>query len=61
MKKALVDELIASIKEAGRIHRGEQKPSREFTFDPQDVRAIRAKLNKSPVKKALAETTRRSE
>jgi len=47
MKKALFDELVSSIKEAGRIHRGEEKPSREFTFDAQDVRAIRAKLNKS--------------
>jgi putative transcriptional regulator len=47
MKKALFDELVSSIKEAGRIHRGEQKGSREFTFEPQDVRAIREKLNKS--------------
>lgn len=47
MKKQLFDELVESIKEAGQIHRGETRPSREFVFDPQDVRAIRAKLHKS--------------
>lgn len=47
MKKALFEELVGSIKEAGRIHRGESKPSREFVFEPEDVRAIRAKLHKS--------------
>ena len=47
MKKQLFDELVASIKEAGRIHRGEAQPSRSFVFEPQDVRAIREKLHKS--------------
>jgi putative transcriptional regulator len=47
MKKELFNELVASIKEAGRIHRGEVPPSREFRFDSEDVRAIREKLNKS--------------
>jgi len=47
MKKQLFDELIESIKEAGQIHRGEIQASREFVFDAQDVRAIRAKLHKS--------------
>lgn len=47
MKKELFAELVESIKEAGRIHRGEQKPSREFRFEPEDVRQIRAKLHKS--------------
>jgi putative transcriptional regulator len=47
MKKELFSDLVASIKEAGQIHRGEIPASREFTFEPQDVRAIREKLHKS--------------
>ena len=47
MKKELFDELAASVKEAGKIHRGKAKASREFHFDPEDVRAIRAKLQKT--------------
>lgn len=47
MKRELFDELISSVKEAGKIHRGEAKPSRTFVFEPEDVRQIREKLNKS--------------
>src|SRR5436853_1522333 len=47
MKKQLFEELVASIKEAGRIHRGEVQPSRSFVFEPEDVRKIREKLHKS--------------
>lgn len=47
MKKALFDELVDSIREAGRIHRGEAKASRTFVFEPEDVRQIREKLHKS--------------
>jgi putative transcriptional regulator len=47
MKKELFNELVESIKETGAIHRGEIKPSREFIFEPEDVRAIRGKLHKS--------------
>jgi putative transcriptional regulator len=47
VKKALFDDLVASIEEAGRIHRGETKASRTFVFEPEDVRQIREKLNKS--------------
>lgn len=47
MKKALFDELVGSIKQAGKIHRGEVKASRTFVFEPEDVRQIREKLNKS--------------
>jgi hypothetical protein len=35
------DELIESVREAGRIHRGQAKPSRKFVFKPEDVQAIR--------------------
>jgi putative transcriptional regulator len=47
MKKERFDDLVASIKEAGRIHRGETKASRTFVFQPEDVRQIREKLHKS--------------
>lgn len=47
MKKQLFDELVASVKQAGAIHRGEAKPSRTFVFEPEDVRKIREKLHKS--------------
>ena len=47
MKKELFAELVTSIKEAGKIHRGEIKASRTFVFQPEDVRQIREKLHKS--------------
>ena len=47
MKKAMFDELVESLREAGKIHRGETSPSRRFVFEPEDIRAIREKLEKS--------------
>jgi len=47
MKKEMFDQLVASVKEAGKIHRGEIKASRTFVFEPEDVRKIREKLHKS--------------
>lgn len=47
MKKQMFDDLVASIKQAGKIHRGEVKPSRTFVFQPEEVREIRDKLHKS--------------
>lgn len=47
MKKEMFDELVASVREAGKIHRGEAKASRTFVFNPEDVRRIREKLHKS--------------
>ncbi len=47
MKKGLFEELKASIREAGKIRRGELKPSRVFEVGAQDVQQIRAKLGKS--------------
>jgi len=44
MKKALLGELVESIREAGKIRRGELAPSRKFVFKPEDVRSIREKL-----------------
>ena len=41
------EKLIASVKEAGRIMRGEIEPARTFQLQPEDVKAIRKKLKKS--------------
>jgi putative transcriptional regulator len=53
MKQEDFDELVESVREAGRILRGEAKPSREFTFSAQDVQSIRKKLRKSQDEFAL--------
>lgn len=47
MKKEMFDQLVASVKQAGKIHHGEAKASRTFVFEPEDVRKIREKLHKS--------------
>ncbi|MBF0383757.1 MAG: helix-turn-helix domain-containing protein [Magnetococcales bacterium] len=47
MDNDLFNELTQSIKEAGQIRRGEKKPSREFSFDAPDVKAIREKTGYS--------------
>jgi len=53
MKKNEFDELLESVKEAGRIKRGEMVPSRRFEFEPADIRGIRAKLGLSQSEFAL--------
>ena len=47
MKKQDFDNLVESIKQAGKIRRGEVRPSRSFEFDPIDIKKIRLRLNKS--------------
>jgi len=47
MKKGDFDALVASIRQAGKIRRGEMKPGRVTEFVPIDVRAIRQRLGKS--------------
>ena len=47
MKEQDFDNLIESIKQAGKIRRGEMKPSRTFTFGPADIKNIRSKLKLS--------------
>jgi putative transcriptional regulator len=47
MKKQDFDQLVASIRQAGKIRRGLAKPSRVFEFSPLDVKAIRGRLGKS--------------
>jgi putative transcriptional regulator len=41
MNKKLFSDLIASVREAGRIHRGEVKPSRVYTYSATRVRELR--------------------
>jgi putative transcriptional regulator len=47
MKPEAFQQLLLSVKQAGRIRRGAAKPSRIFAFAPADVKAIRARLGKS--------------
>ena len=47
MKDELFEELLASVQEAGAIRRGLKQPSRAFTFDDPDVRAIRESFSMS--------------
>jgi putative transcriptional regulator len=47
MRKQDFDDLVASIREAGRIKRGEAKPSRVTKVASVDVKKIRKRLGKS--------------
>jgi len=45
--------LVASVKEAGQIRRGELEPGRRFEYTPLDIKEIRHKLQKSQSEFAL--------
>ncbi len=47
MKKRNFEQLVESIREAGRVHRGQTRASRLFTYRGADVAAIRARLGRS--------------
>lgn len=49
MKDELFDELVASVREGGKILRGKAKPSRAFVIEVPDVKKIRSnyKLSQS--------------
>ena len=47
MKNDEFNELVESVRQAGKIRRGEMPPSREFDYKPADIKAIRKKLGKS--------------
>lgn len=47
MKKQEFDNLVESIREAGRIRRGEAEPSRVTEFAPVNVKEVRRRLGKS--------------
>jgi putative transcriptional regulator len=45
--------LVKSVRQAGRVRRGDAKPSRSIAFAPADVKAVRKKLGKSQADFAL--------
>jgi putative transcriptional regulator len=49
MKAELFDELIASVREGGKILRGKAKPSRSFTIEVPDVKKIRSNYKLSQI------------
>ena len=53
MKKPEFSKLVASIRQAGKIRRGEMRPSRVFEVRPANIKAIRRKLGKSQAEFAL--------
>ena len=53
MKKRDFDDLVKSVRQAGKIRRKKMRPSRATTFKPADVRAIRDSLEKSQTEFAL--------
>jgi putative transcriptional regulator len=53
MKDDDFNNLVTSIKQAGKIKNGQLKPSRIFEFNPMDIKAIRNKLHKSQSEFAL--------
>ena len=53
MDDELFNQLVKSIKQAGKIHRGEAKPSREFRVGEIDVKSVREQTGLSQNKFAL--------
>ncbi len=53
MKKHDFDRLVASVRQAGAIRRGELEPSRTTEFAPIDIKGIRKQLDKSQSEFAL--------
>jgi len=53
MRKQEFARLVLSIKQAGKVRRGEMRAGRVFTFDAEDIKAIRIRLGKSQSKFAL--------
>jgi putative transcriptional regulator len=53
MKERDFDDLVTSIKQAGKIRRGKARPSRVFVFKPADIKAVRLRLGKSQIEFAM--------
>lgn len=53
MKDSDFELLVTSVRQAGRIKRGEMEPARRLEVRAEDVKAIRAQLNKSQTEFAL--------
>ena len=52
MKKEMFNELTQSIREAGKIRKGQKKASRVFKYKPVDIKKIRNKVNASQAEMA---------
>ena len=53
MRKKDFDNLVGSIREAGKIRRGEMEASRTYQFAPADIKSIRQRLKKSQAEFAM--------
>lgn len=53
MREKDFQNLVRSVRQAGRIRRGRMKAARVFTFRPADVKSIRLKLGTSQAEFAL--------
>jgi putative transcriptional regulator len=53
MNKREFEKLVASVKQAGKIRRGEMKASRVVDLKPADIKTVRRKLNLSQSEFAL--------
>ncbi len=53
MKTEDFEELVSSVRQAGKIRRKKMKPSRVFCYRPADIKKIRNKLGKSQPQFAL--------
>ena len=53
MKAEAFQELVASVRQAGRIRRGTLRASRVTAFKPADIKAVRKKLQASQSEFAL--------
>lgn len=53
MKKNDFDDLITSVRQAGKIRRKKRRPSRAVTFKPADIKGIRDSLGKSQTEFAM--------
>ena len=53
MKEADFEQLVASVRQAGKIKRGEAAPARRIEVQAEDVKAIRASVGKSQYEFAL--------
>jgi len=52
-KAEAFEELLTSVRQLGAIRRGERKPLRSTTFEPTDVKAVRADLGQSQAEFAM--------
>ena len=53
MKKKDFEDLIKSVRQAGKIRRKKMRPSRAMAFKPADIRGIRDRLGKSQTEFAM--------